>query len=92
MRLIGMSLAGILTGLLLLPTMAAADDIEDKLQQMQERMEQLEQKLDAQDEQLSAAQERVKARWPAPTIRLTRSRRVVPRALARRAPETPTAA
>jgi hypothetical protein len=55
-----MSLAGILTGLLLLPTMAAADDIEDKLQQMQERMEQLEQKLDAQDEQLSAAQERVK--------------------------------
>ncbi len=60
MRLQWKTLAGSLTGILLLPAVAAADDVADQLQKMQERMERMEEKLDAQDEQLEAAEQRVK--------------------------------
>jgi hypothetical protein len=59
MRLQWKTLAGSLTGLLLLPAMAGADDVAEQLRQMQERMERMEDRLEAQNEQLDAAEERV---------------------------------
>ena len=59
MRVQWKTLAGGLTGLLLLPAMAGADDVAEQLRQMQERMERMEEKLEAQHEQLDAAEERV---------------------------------
>jgi hypothetical protein len=45
-------------GLLAAPQLAAADDVEDQLQQMQERMSQLEEKLAATTDQLEATEEK----------------------------------
>ncbi len=44
--------------LVAVPQLAAADDVEEKLQQMQERMSQLEEKLSATTDQLEASEQR----------------------------------
>jgi hypothetical protein len=54
-----MSLVAATAGLVALPQLAAADDVQDQLRQMSERMKQLEDKLQATNDQLDQANDRV---------------------------------
>ncbi len=59
MRCNRMTLAVAAASLLVAPQLAAADDVQDQLRQMQERMTQLEDQLSATNEQLDQANDRV---------------------------------
>jgi hypothetical protein len=54
-----MSLVAATAGIVALPQLAAADDVQDQLRNMSERMKQLEDKLQATNDQLDQANDRV---------------------------------
>ncbi|MHC5035556.1 MAG: outer membrane beta-barrel protein, partial [Planctomycetota bacterium] len=61
MRSLCMVLVGTLAGLVLAPSLATADEVQDQLLLMQERMTQLEDRLQATSDELAAANQRADA-------------------------------
>jgi hypothetical protein len=61
MRSLCMALVGALAGLVLAPSLATADEVQDQLLLMQERITQLEDRLQATSDELTAANQRAEA-------------------------------